>query len=96
VKRRLLWTRPARRDLQAIWSYICRHDEAAARDMIGRIHQACGALEALPDIGRPGRVAGTRELIVSGTPYIVPYRVRDDAVEILAVFHGSRKWPVAF
>ena len=46
-----------------------------------------------PASGRIGRVPGTRELVITGTPYIVPYRVRGDAVEILRVFHGARKWP---
>jgi toxin ParE1/3/4 len=46
-------------------------------------------------IGRQGRVGGTRELVVQGTPYIVVYRVHDD-VEILAVVHGARKWPESF
>jgi toxin ParE1/3/4 len=47
-------------------------------------------------MGRPGRVPGTRELVVSDTPFILPYRVRDSAVEILAVFHGARQWPEQF
>ena len=44
-------------------------------------------------LGRPGRVEGTRELVVPDTPYLVPYRGRGHAVEILRVFHGARKWP---
>jgi toxin ParE1/3/4 len=43
--------------------------------------------------GRPGRWPGTRELIIPGTPYIVPYRVKGPVVEILRVFHGARRWP---
>lgn len=50
-------------------------------------------LSNFPSMGRPGRVSGARELVVSGTPYIIPYRVRDEEVEILRVFHGARKWP---
>lgn len=46
-----------------------------------------------PEIGRPGRSDGTRELVLTGTPYILPYRVRDGRVEILAVFHTSRHRP---
>jgi toxin ParE1/3/4 len=49
-----------------------------------------------PHIGRAGRVPETRELVVAKTPYIVPYRVRGDEVEILAVFHGARRWPDGF
>jgi toxin ParE1/3/4 len=46
-----------------------------------------------PGIGRPGRVAGTRELVTAGTPYIVPYRVAGDAVQIITVLHGAQNWP---
>ncbi len=45
-------------------------------------------------MGRPGRVLGTRELVVSETPYVIPYRVRQDRLELLAVFHGRQKWPL--
>ncbi len=47
-------------------------------------------------MGRAGRVPGTRELVISGTPYIVPYRVRGGAVEVLRVFHAARRWPTEF
>jgi plasmid stabilization system protein ParE len=49
-----------------------------------------------PAMGRPGRVSGTRELVVPDTPYIVPYRVRRNAVEVLRVFHAAGKWPSGF
>lgn len=54
---------------------------------------AVAQLQSHPEMGRPGRVVGTRELIVSGTPYIIPYRVRQEQLELIAVFHGRRKWP---
>jgi toxin ParE1/3/4 len=69
--------------------------EAAAR-MVERIASAVDQLARYPALGRPGRVPGTRELVISGTPYIVPYRVRRDVVEILRVFHAARKWPAKF
>jgi toxin ParE1/3/4 len=47
-------------------------------------------------MGRPGRVTGTRELVVDGTPYILPYRVRNRVVQILRVLHGARRWPQRF
>jgi len=47
-------------------------------------------------MGRPGRVDGTREFVVAGTPYIIPYRVRGETVELLAVMHGARRWPDTF
>jgi len=64
--------------------------------MVGRIEQAVTQLGDHPNLGRAGRVAGTRELIVADTPFIVPYRVHEGSLEILAVFHGSRKWPEEF
>jgi toxin ParE1/3/4 len=46
-----------------------------------------------PHIGRPGRVPGTREFVIDKTPYIVPYRVKDNALQILRIYHGARRWP---
>jgi len=53
-------------------------------------------LAAHPYLGRPGRVAGTWELVVTSTPFIAVYRVINDRIEILAVFHGNRMWPDTF
>ena len=47
-------------------------------------------------MGRPGRVPGTRELVVPGTRYLVPYRVTGDTLQILRVYHGARNWPEGF
>jgi plasmid stabilization system protein ParE len=55
--------------------------------------EAVERLAELPNLGRPGRVAGTRELVVPGTPYIIPYRLRGDRLEVITVFHGRQKWP---
>ena len=88
---RLRWTSPALADLDAALAYLSRRDPAAAARVAARIVESTDRLPAHPELGRPGRVAGTRELVVSGTAYLVPYRVRDDEVEILAVFHGARK-----
>ena len=68
----------------------------AAAQVVQKISQAVELLRENPAMGRPGRVLGTRELVVVGTPYLVPYRVRGDAVEILRVFHAARKWPKRF
>jgi toxin ParE1/3/4 len=68
----------------------------AASRIVERIHESVDNLSAYPDLGRLGRVPGTRELVIAGTPFIVPYRVREDGVEILTVFHAARKWPDAF
>lgn len=64
--------------------------------MIGRILDQTDLLADQPHLGRARRIAGTRELVVAATPFVVPYRVRNGAVEILAVFHGARRWPERF
>jgi toxin ParE1/3/4 len=63
---------------------------------VERIATSVDRLATQPASGRTGRVPGTRELVVSGTPYVVPYRVRGETVQILRVFHGSRKWREQF
>jgi toxin ParE1/3/4 len=64
--------------------------------MVERIYDSVGLLARHPEIGRPGRVPGTRELIVSGSPYIVPYRIRGEEIEIITVLHAARLWPDRF
>lgn len=61
--------------------------------MVERLRQAAERLARYPDSGRPGRVIGTRELIVPSLPLILPYRVRRRRIEILRVLHAARRWP---
>ena len=93
---RIHWTRPALADLEAIGDFIARDNPVAAKRLVVSLVASVDALRDHPNLGRPGRLAETRELLVAGTPYIVPYRVLGDDVEILAVFHGARRWPRAF
>ena len=93
---RLRWAVPALRDLEAVGDHIARDNPAAAARLVARIFDQAGKLARYPHRGRPGRVPHTRELVVAGTPFLVPYRVRDGEVEILAVFHGARQWPERF
>jgi len=90
---RVRWLKRALRNLDEEAEYIARDDPDAAARTVQRIASAVEQLTNHPASGRIGRVPGTRELIVTGTPYIVPYRVRGDAVEVLRVFHSARKWP---
>ena len=90
---RVRWLRMAIRNLDEEAAYIANDDSAAARMVVERVLNAVAMLAQQPDMGRPGRVPGTRELVVPRTRYIVPYRVRGDAVEILRVFHTSRRLP---
>jgi plasmid stabilization system protein ParE len=93
---RVKWLEVALDSLIAEAEYISQESPAAADRTVAAILSAVEILKRFPASGRPGRVAGTRELVVSGTPYIVPYRVREDTVELLLVFHAARKWPSRF
>ena len=93
---RVEWLRAALVDLDDIADYIARDNLDAAERIVVAILRAAENLGQFPAAGRPGRVPGTRELVVSGTPYIVPYRVRYHAVQLLRVFHAARKWPTRF
>ena len=93
---RIRWLRTALANLNAEAEYIARDNPAAAARMVATIASAVERLVEHPAMGRPGRVSGTRELIVPDTPYIVPYRVRRNAVEVLRVFHAARRWPSSF
>lgn len=84
------------RRLGEIASHIAQDDPDAARRTVLRIRQGAEGLKASPSMGRPGRVDGTRELVVTGTPYLVPYRVKGDRVQIITVMHGAQRWPERF
>jgi addiction module RelE/StbE family toxin len=92
---RIRWLRQALANLDEEATFISADDPAAARIVVERILTAVARLADEPAIGRPGRVPGTRELVVGRTRYLVPYRVRGDVVEILRVFHASRRPPCA-
>ena len=89
----LRWTEKANRNLDDVEAYIAQDNSEAAIWMVLKIIRAVEELLNRPALGRPGRVQGTRELVIGGTPFIVPYRVRGEVLEILAVLHGARKWP---
>jgi toxin ParE1/3/4 len=90
---KVVWSRRAIRHLVRLREHIAKDSEQAASFVAGRILDAVELLETHPEIGRSGRILGTRELIVPDTPYIVPYRVRNERLELVAVFHGRQKWP---
>ena len=74
-------------------SYIAQDNPKAAAEFVLHLRDSALMLGEQPNLGRPGRIPGTRELVVANLPYILPYRVRNDAIEILRVFHTARKWP---
>jgi toxin ParE1/3/4 len=87
------WLRNALRNLDDEASFIAIDNPPAAHLVVQRVLDAVAMLAEQPALGRPGRVTGTRELVVLKTRYIVPYRVRRQTVEILRVFHTSRRLP---
>jgi len=89
------WTRKALENLDAIAAYIALDNPARARSFVGEIKEKTTLLAQFPAIGRPGRVPGTRELVVHEN-YVVPYRVKDGTVQILRVHHVARLWPQKF
>jgi toxin ParE1/3/4 len=89
-----VWSPEAIDDLSALRAHIQQDDPAAAQRIA--LHVIRNVEVLLPDnpgMGRPGRVPGTRELVIPGTPFIVPYRLLDNTIQILRIFHGSRRWP---
>ncbi|MCH8543732.1 MAG: type II toxin-antitoxin system RelE/ParE family toxin [Alcanivorax sp.] len=89
------WLRKALNNPDQEAEYIARENPEAARELVARIHNSVSLLTDNPALGHPGRLPGTREIVVPGTPYIVPYRVsgRPERVEVLRVFHAARKLP---
>jgi addiction module RelE/StbE family toxin len=93
---RISWTRKAIVNLDGAMEYIATDSPAAASRVAQKIWNSVQLLADQPSLGRPGRVAGTRELVISGLPYIVVYTEQDGMVVILRVMHTSLKWPKHF
>jgi addiction module RelE/StbE family toxin len=93
VKRIVRWTRRARHRLDEIGARIAEDNPAAADRVVSAIARGIEQLGRAPGRGRPGRIPGTRELVIVGTPYIVAYRVHDNDIEIVTIQHGAQLWP---
>ena len=88
------WTKPAANDLTHIADYTQEHfGPGQARRAALAIYEAADSLVTLPGRGRLGRKPNTRELIVSGLPFLIIYRIHDDSLEIIRVLHGAQRWP---
>ena len=87
------WLPVAARNREQQLDYLADRNPQAAVKMGDAIAFAVDQLADHPQLGRPGRVGGTRELVVSGSPYVVVYRVESASVVILRLLHGSQKWP---
>ena len=92
-----IWSPQAIADLVALRAYIEEDNPAAAQRIALQIlRNVESLLSNRPQMGRPGRVPGTRELVIPRTPFIVPYRLVGNTIQVLRVFHGARRWPEIF
>lgn len=89
----VVWAPTAVSHLTALRAYIARENPGAAEQIAGLLLTAVEHLAEFPEIGRRGRLAGTREWVVPRTPYVIPYRLQSGRLEILGVFHGRQRWP---
>jgi addiction module RelE/StbE family toxin len=90
---KLEWSGPALQDLQAAGDYIAKENPEAASHMAKRVRDAVEYLRDQPNMGRAGRLSGTKELVVSGTPFIVVYWVRKGIIQVLRLLHHAQRWP---
>ncbi len=84
------WLRTAAQNLDDETDYLAKDNPKVAKAFFSHIIKNVNQLKIFPD---PGRVSGTRELVILNYPYIIPYRIKGDTVEVLRVFHTSRMWP---
>ncbi len=89
----LVWLQRAIQDRDAQLDYIAQDNPMAAVSQGDRIAEQIEILQLHPQMGRPGRKQGTRELVISRTPFIVVYRVKAKRIELLRVLHGAQQWP---
>jgi addiction module RelE/StbE family toxin len=88
------WTLTALRDLESLHDYVSQEEPDAADATVEKILLGMESLSRHPEMGRSGRVAATRELVVP--PFVIAHRLRRGTVEILAIVHGARRWPDSF
>lgn len=93
---RVRYTRKVLAHLAEIRASIEQDRPNSAKAVGDRIRAAVARLAQFPELGRQGRVAGTRELVVPRLPFIVAYRIKDGHVDVLAILHGARRWPSDF
>jgi toxin ParE1/3/4 len=87
------WSWFAVEDRTSIFDYIEQDDPRSAIAVDERFMEQTAKLIRFPECGRPGRVEGTRELVINKTPFIVAYRVQEGVVRILRILHGAQAWP---
>jgi addiction module RelE/StbE family toxin len=93
---KIKWSPTAVADLETIREYIAKDSPSAARKVANRIKESVNRLANFPLSGRPGRVTGTRELVIPETSYVAAYTIQGDEVQIAAVLNGKQRWPESF
>jgi toxin ParE1/3/4 len=91
----LHWARSALRDMRTASQFIARTDRPATDRVLDTIEKACHLLRDYPDLGRMGRIEGTREMVIPGLPYLVIYTCNDTTIHITRILHGAQDWPPA-
>ena len=90
---KIRWAPEAAEDLSHIVHYIREDNASAALRVAKSIRESIATLKTFPRLGRPGRMEGTRELVLPPLPFIVIYRIKDEIVEIARILHGAQRWP---
>ena len=91
--RKIRWSPDAADDLVRIIEHISKDNNAAAQRVARAAVQQIASLKQFPQMGRAGRVNGTRELALSPLPFVVVYRLKEEWIEIARVLHGAQRWP---
>jgi toxin ParE1/3/4 len=90
---RIVWTPAAADDLEQIAGYLKEHHPSYAYSTLQELYETIRSLKSFPQSGRPGREEGTRELVFARLPYIAIYRVKNNAIELLRIWHSARNRP---
>ncbi len=90
---RIRWTRAAAEDLEHIKNYLTEHFPEFAESTMIELYETIRSLKTSSRRGRLGREEGTRELVLTRLPYVVAYRIKEQAIEILHVFHSAQNRP---
>jgi toxin ParE1/3/4 len=91
---RVRWTTDAANDLEGICDYVAETNAESARRVAKAVVESIASLHTFPNRGRPGRVEGTRELVLTPLPYVAVYDVHGD-IQVLRILHGAQQWPRA-
>lgn len=90
---KVVWTRLALQDLDNAYEFIAHHSPKAAKGIIKKVEEGISNLKEYPNLGKKGRLKGIRELVIPNSPFILPYRIKETHIEVIAFLHGKRKWP---